>query len=645
MTHTQYSTGSDEVCPFCGKLPGTKVGPPAMARCVTEGCEGRNLAAVLLTEWNTRATPSSTFPADAVRDGDSTTLAAVDTEAQRISSEAFALIRLGARAMRLAAEADCGNHSEGAQEDAMTSGGLTKLDKQMLSAHADAADEIRKQIKGTCEDSALGYLSYMGSDDDRACLKSLGVTSDWLYRKENDSPSRAEIAKGAQNLAAAPKASDDANKLNYPESSQPVGRTREETIEECAKIADTCRIRAQQTYGAAESVGAHMAARSIRRLLSLPADALPLGGLDRPVVSIKPMELSDGRMEYFVSIKVGDREVTPHVFRDEYKAAYHAALYDWLLNGTGDEPDIIAFGPRDWPARVVSPSQPMQGFDNGEPVLWVCLVPGPAPAGGEVRIRAWTADRKRMESLRAEGLDMQPLFPSPQAKADGGRTPLDLSPAELNLFASRDALAKDIAITICLSYGRDPDEPTSILEMCDGDNQPVPTWMVYVEQAEAILDKFQVMWRTKEAPQALGAGSNIEELLTRAETYLNINTPDGRGSALLVMELADALRASLSLPADALPLGGGEIVTDAMCEAALESDTQDRIQGFTYDKRHVIRDVWMPPQEQELWSSPVGGTDEYQAFQKQCRIERMRRTLAAALAHSSTVCTPGTEGK
>ncbi len=73
---------------------------------------------------------------------------------------------------------------------------------------------------------------------------------------------------------------------------------------------------------------------------------------DIPVVSIKPMKLSDDRCDYFVSIKVGDREVTPHVFREEYKAAYHVALYDWLLNGSGEEPDVLEFLPKDWPAKV-----------------------------------------------------------------------------------------------------------------------------------------------------------------------------------------------------------------------------------------------------------------------------------------------------
>jgi hypothetical protein len=77
-----------------------------------------------------------------------------------------------------------------------------------------------------------------------------------------------------------------------------------------------------------------------------------------PQVSLKRMGLSDGRTDYFVMIKVGDREVSPHVFRDEYKAAYHVALYDWLLTGRGEKPEIVAFGPHDWPARPVDPAQP-----------------------------------------------------------------------------------------------------------------------------------------------------------------------------------------------------------------------------------------------------------------------------------------------
>jgi hypothetical protein len=103
--------------------------------------------------------------------------------------------------------------------------------------------------------------------------------------------------------------------------------------------------------GFGQSVGARLSTKA-RAALSQPA--APANA--RAVVSIKPMALSDGRTDYFVSIKVGDRDVTPHVFREEYKAAYHVALYDWLLNGSGEEPDCVAFGPNDWPAKRTSQS-------------------------------------------------------------------------------------------------------------------------------------------------------------------------------------------------------------------------------------------------------------------------------------------------
>lgn len=79
-------------------------------------------------------------------------------------------------------------------------------------------------------------------------------------------------------------------------------------------------------------------------------------------------------------------------------------------------------------------------------------------------------------------------------------------------------------------------------------------------------------------------------------------------------------------------LAAAQTVTDAMCEAAMDAAARDRIQGFSYAKRHVIRDVWA---DKELWSAPVGSSEDYQAFQRQCQIERMRKTLTAALSLSS----------
>lgn len=103
-------------------------------------------------------------------------------------------MRLGARAMRLSARAACGNHWESSQEDAMTSGGLSKLAKEKLYAEANASEEISRVISEKCEDSALGYASYMGDEADRKLLADQGVTSDWLYRHHTGEPSRKELS-------------------------------------------------------------------------------------------------------------------------------------------------------------------------------------------------------------------------------------------------------------------------------------------------------------------------------------------------------------------------------------------------------------------------------------------------------------------
>jgi hypothetical protein len=122
-----------------------------------------------------------------------------------------------------------------------------------------------------------------------------------------------------------------------------------------------------------------------------------LAPAEKAVVSIQPMALSHGRTDYFVSIRCGDREVTPHVFSEEYKAAYHVALYDWLLNGSGEEPDVVDFGPDDWPARVVATTEKAGGdfltkqrvgvegaWDKG---LASAATPTP-PSAGQTKARA-----------------------------------------------------------------------------------------------------------------------------------------------------------------------------------------------------------------------------------------------------------------
>lgn len=118
-----------------------------------------------------------------------------DPEIRSATETALTLdfVRLGVKAGLLMAAADCGNHAEGCMEDAMTSAGLAAHDKKMLDAECNAADAIQKQIKETCEDSALGYAAYMLPDEDHAALAVLGVTSDWLYRRTTGEPSRKEL--------------------------------------------------------------------------------------------------------------------------------------------------------------------------------------------------------------------------------------------------------------------------------------------------------------------------------------------------------------------------------------------------------------------------------------------------------------------
>jgi len=76
-------------------------------------------------------------------------------------------------------------------------------------------------------------------------------------------------------------------------------------------------------------------------------------------------------------------------------------------------------------------------------------------------------------------------------------------------------------------------------------------------------------------------------------------------------------------------------ITDEMCEAAVKADQIDRIQGFTYRTHHVIRDVWLDGPQQRIWEIDKNDADAEDKFYRQCRIERMRKVLEAALAVSS----------
>jgi hypothetical protein len=77
--------------------------------------------------------------------------------------------------------------------------------------------------------------------------------------------------------------------------------------------------------------------------------------------------------------------------------------------------------------------------------------------------------------------------------------------------------AEAIARELALSYGRDPDEPTSIFEMCDADNRPVLTWRVYEEQAEHLLKTVLASLTPAE-----GEAERIAELQYEAGMYKSL---------------------------------------------------------------------------------------------------------------------------
>ena len=62
-----------------------------------------------------------------------------------------------------------------------------------------------------------------------------------------------------------------------------------------------------------------------------------------PVVSVQEMQTSAGA-DYFVHIRIADRTVTPHVFKQRWKAEYEVDHWKWIF-GQGDKPYIMDYGP------------------------------------------------------------------------------------------------------------------------------------------------------------------------------------------------------------------------------------------------------------------------------------------------------------
>ncbi|WP_287249012.1 Lar family restriction alleviation protein [Mesorhizobium sp.] len=62
----------------------------------------------------------------------------------------------------------------------------------------------------------------------------------------------------------------------------------------------------------------------------------------RPVCRVMTMQHSSGAPDHYVSIEVGDRQITPHMFKTKGRAEYEVAEWIWLLNG-GEKPHILDF--------------------------------------------------------------------------------------------------------------------------------------------------------------------------------------------------------------------------------------------------------------------------------------------------------------
>lgn len=60
-----------------------------------------------------------------------------------------------------------------------------------------------------------------------------------------------------------------------------------------------------------------------------------------PTACVGEMKTSAGS-DYYVCVRVGNRELTPHMHKIRSRAEYEVAEWLWLFNG-GEKPDILAY--------------------------------------------------------------------------------------------------------------------------------------------------------------------------------------------------------------------------------------------------------------------------------------------------------------
>lgn len=64
---------------------------------------------------------------------------------------------------------------------------------------------------------------------------------------------------------------------------------------------------------------------------------------DKIECSVATMKTSAGE-DYYVHLRCGERTITPHMFKEHWKADYEVAEWKWFFGQAG-KPDILAFGP------------------------------------------------------------------------------------------------------------------------------------------------------------------------------------------------------------------------------------------------------------------------------------------------------------
>jgi hypothetical protein len=105
-------------------------------------------------------------------------------------------------------------------------------------------------------------------------------------------------------------------------------------------IHSLLRVGEQVPYSIHLAASEKGAAALIQAALASPA---PASEAVKPRCYVAEMKTSAGS-DFFVAIKIGDRELTPHMFKEKWKADYEVEEWKWMF-GQAEKPDLMAFGP------------------------------------------------------------------------------------------------------------------------------------------------------------------------------------------------------------------------------------------------------------------------------------------------------------